>query len=156
VRDELEADVIRYAIQQQKPVFCICRGIQMLNVALGGTLFTDLHDYFSPKIKHNWWGDTPRDYLAHTVQITPGSKLNAILGEETIQVNSLHHQGIEKAAPNLRPIAYAPDGLVEAVEMVDYPFCLGVQWHPESMPDSIQQQTLFRAFLQAVEDSAAR
>jgi len=155
-RDQIEAWLIRWACDEERPMLAICRGIQTLNVALGGSLYQDVltempdalrHAYYDPQ--ENW----PRDYLPHTVQVTPHSRLAAALGltkAEPLRVNSLHHQGIKSVADGLMPTAYAPDGLIEALELPDHRFALGVQWHPEELAtnDPLMLR-LFEAFVEA-------
>ena len=148
-RDEQEIQLIRRAAEDGKPFMGICRGIQAINVALGGTLFTDIQDQFSGSLRHDCYPDLPRDYLAHQVRVTPGSTLSRILNQEDPRVNSLHHQGIQKLAPALRAMAYAPDGIIESVELPNHPFGIGVQWHPECLPNREEQRALFRAFIMA-------
>ncbi len=148
-RDEVEINLARLAASTGLPFLGICRGIQVINVALGGTLFTDIADQLPGALKHDYDSSTERAREAHPVQLESGSSLAHILGGDSVRVNSLHHQGIEKIAAGLRPIATAPDQLVEAVELPGHPFGLGVQWHPEAMPDSPQMQALFRAFIEA-------
>ncbi len=148
-RDEVEINLARLAAATGLPFLGICRGIQVINVALGGTLFTDIADQLPGALKHDYDSSTERAREAHPVQLESGSALAHILGGNSVRVNSLHHQGIEKIAAGLRPIATAPDQLVEAVELPGHPFGLGVQWHPEAMPDSLQMQALFRAFVEA-------
>jgi len=148
-RDRLEFELLRTALEVDLPLLAICRGIQVLNVGLGGTLYTHIQDQLPDAIKHDWYLDFPRDKIAHKVRVTPDSKLHQILGETEVPVNSLHHQGIDKLGHGLKPVATAPDGLVEAVEVMDARFALGVQWHPECLPDSIPMQKLFKAFVGA-------
>ncbi len=148
-RDEVEINLARLAAGTGLPFLGICRGIQVINVALGGTLFTDIADQLPGALKHDFDSSTERAREAHPVQLESGSRLAHILGGNSVRVNSLHHQGIEKIAAGLRPIATAPDQLVEAVELPGHPFGLGVQWHPEAMPDLPQMQALFRAFVEA-------
>ena len=148
-RDEVEINLARLAASTGWPFLGICRGIQVINVALGGTLFTDIADQLPDALKHDYDSSTERAREAHPVQLEAGSALARILGGTSVKVNSLHHQGIEKIAADLRPIAEASDHLVEAVELPGHPFGLGVQWHPEAMPDSPQMQALFRAFVEA-------
>jgi len=148
-RDEVEINLARLAASTGWPFLGICRGIQVINVALGGTLFTDIMDQMLGALKHDYDSITERDFEAHPVQLEPDSVLTQTLGAPSVRVNSLHHQGIENVAARLRPIAAAPDRLVEAVELPGHPFGLGVQWHPEAMPDSLQMQALFRAFVEA-------
>ena len=148
-RDQLEFELLRTALDIDLPLLAICRGIQVLNVGLGGTLYTHIQDQLPDAIKHDWYPNYPRDRIAHTVSVAPSSKLHQILGDSEVPVNSLHHQGIDKIGQGLKPIATAPDGLVEAVEVASARFALGVQWHPECLPDSLPMQQLFRAFIEA-------
>ena len=148
-RDEVELGLARLAVRQDLPLLGICRGLQVINVAMGGTLYTDIEDQFSRQIRHDCYPGWPRDYLAHPVDLLPGSKLHAILGKARLEVNSFHHQAIERLAPGLRPTAHAPDGLIEAVEIPGHRFGIGVQWHPECMPDSAEMRALFDAFIQS-------
>lgn len=146
-RDDLEIHLTRMAAAARRPFLGICRGIQVINVALGGSLFTDLSDQLPAALKHDQYPEMPRDFLAHSVQIAPGSRLAQILKEETIRVNSMHHQGVKGVATPLTPVAFAPDTLVEAVELPDHPFGLGVQWHPECLQELTPQRELFRALV---------
>ena len=149
-RDNLEIELVQRAAQQQIPFLGICRGIQVINVALGGTLFTHVADQLPGALRHDWYPDIPRDTLAHGVEVQPGSLLAAVTGSTALKVNSLHHQGLKDTAPALQAIAVAPDGLTEAVELPGHPFGLGVQWHPEWMPEIDTAQAIFRAFTAAV------
>jgi len=148
-RDALEFALIEKIMAGDKPMLAICRGIQVLNVACGGELYLDIQDQMPNALKHDWFPGFPRDKLAHTVSLTPGSQLNEIFGVDEIQVNSLHHQGISQIGKGLSATAYAPDGLVEGLEVIGMAFALGVQWHPESLPDDPGQQRLFQAFIEA-------
>ena len=149
-RDNLEIGLAQLAVRSKWPFLAICRGIQVLNVALGGSLYTDIADQFPNALRHDYYPDWPRDHNAHLIRVTPGSQLAGILGTTTFPANSLHHQGLDKVAPGLCPVAFAPDNLVEAVELIDsHPFGFGVQWHPEWLPDSAAMQALFQAFVQA-------
>ncbi len=148
-RDEMEFYLLEKALDAKKPLLAICRGIQVLNVALGGSLYTHIQDQLNPALKHDWYPKFPRDKLAHTVNLTCGSKLHDIFGKDEIQVNSLHHQGIAQVGKELEATAFAPDGLVEGVEIPEAKFALGVQWHPECLPDDAGMQALFRAFISA-------
>jgi putative glutamine amidotransferase len=150
-RDTLEISLIREALSAGKPLLAICRGIQVLNIALGGTLYTHIQDQRDQSLKHDWFPDFPRDKLAHSVRLTPGSKLHQIFGSEEIRVNSLHHQGIAELGQGLRATGLAPDDLVEGVEVEGATFAIGVQWHPECLPDDSGSQALFRAFVEACE-----
>jgi putative glutamine amidotransferase len=148
-RDALELRLVRMAAEEDKPFLGICRGIQVINVALGGTLYTDISDQLPNALKHDWYPNTSRDFLAHPVTLAPDSRLAQILGGQSFEVNSLHHQGLERLAPPLRAVGYAPDQLIEAVELPGHPFGLGIQWHPEWLQDYAPQRQLFRAFIQA-------
>ncbi|HWR38296.1 MAG TPA: gamma-glutamyl-gamma-aminobutyrate hydrolase family protein [Patescibacteria group bacterium] len=129
-RDQFELELARLAAGEKKPLLGICRGIQVLNVAYGGTLFQDLGQIEGCNIKH-FQSTTYRDAVTHTVVIEPGSALADIVGAETVQVNSFHHQSLKKVAPGLSVTAYSRDGVVEAVESRGEHFVLGIQWHPE-------------------------
>ncbi len=148
-RDDLDLSLARLAASSRKPFLGICRGIQVINVALGGTLYTDIADQTPQPLRHDWYPDIPRNHLAHEVTVEPGSRLNQILGGERFAVNSLHHQGLEQIAPGLRVVAHATDGLVEAVELPDHPFGIGVQWHPEWMQEHAPQRAIFSALIEA-------
>jgi putative glutamine amidotransferase len=150
-RDTLEIPLLRFVVAQEKPFLGICRGLQVTNVALGGTLYTHIEDQYPGALKHDWYPDIPRDTLAHPVRVEEGSRMAEILGEPLLQVNSLHHQGIKDLAPTLKAAAYAPDGMIEAVEMPGHRFGLAVQWHPEWLTDQEPMRKLFRAFVQAAE-----
>jgi putative glutamine amidotransferase len=131
--DRVELALARWAAEEGKPLLAICRGIQVLNVALGGTLYQDIKVQVPGAEKHDWYPGYPRDKLAHSVAVEPHTRLAHILGAASVQVNSLHHQAIKDLAPGLSIIAQAPDGIVEAVEAKAHPFALGVQWHPEEL-----------------------
>ncbi len=147
-RDELELDLVRRAVEAEKPFLGICRGFQVINVALGGTLYTHLPDQRPGDIDHDQ-SAPPRERLAHPVRVDAGSQLADILQETDLTVNSRHHQGAKDIPDVLRTAAYAPDGLVEAVELPGHPFGLAVQWHPENLTDQPATQRLFRAFVEA-------
>jgi putative glutamine amidotransferase len=148
-RDEVEFALLRAAAESGKPFLGICRGFQVANVALGGTLYTNIQDQFPGALKHDYDSGTQRQFLAHEVDVEKTSHLAGILGENRLRVNSLHHQGLKSLAPELRQAAYAPDGLVEAVELPGHPFGMAVQWHPEWLTDQPATRRLFRAFVVA-------
>ena len=148
-RDRVEALLVNHALKQGKPIFGICRGLQLINVAMGGTLYEDLGDQLPGSIQHDHAEEHQRDYLAHTVQVEQGSLLAEVLGCSSLQVNSLHHQGIRQLAASLQPSAFAPDGVVEGVELPGYPFGLAVQWHPEWLQMHRPMRRLFLAFVAA-------
>ena len=148
-RDRVEVLLVNHALQQSLPILGICRGLQLINVALGGTLYEDLGDQLPGSIHHDYSEEHKRDYLAHPVRLEPGSLLAEVLGCSSIQVNSLHHQGIRQLAAGLRTSASAPDGVVEGVELPGYPFGLAVQWHPEWLLAYPPMRRLFNAFVDA-------
>ena len=148
-RDRVEVLLVNHALQRGLPIFGICRGLQLINVALGGTLYEDLDDQLPGSIQHDYSEEHQRDYLAHPVQVKPGSLLAEVLGCQSTQVNSLHHQGIRQLAVSLQPSAFAPDGVVEGVELPGYPFGLAVQWHPEWLQMHRPMRRLFLAFVAA-------
>lgn len=132
-RDRVELVVAQTAVALQKPLLAICRGLQVLNVALGGSLWEDVELLMPQAMHHEYVNSHPRNYLAHNVNIEPNSLLARQLGMTQTAVNSLHHQGIRRLADDLRETAVAPDGLIEAVEVIDHPYAIGVQWHPENL-----------------------
>jgi putative glutamine amidotransferase len=134
LRDEFEIALVRAAIAGEIPVLCICRGIQVLNVALGGTLVQDIADQLTDEIHHAQAEiGIPRQDPSHAVQVEPDSRLAAIYGDDRIEANSFHHQALKQVSPNLKVVAHSPDGIVEAVEGCGSSWVLGVQWHPEMM-----------------------
>jgi len=148
-RDRTEIKLFLDSIEKGIPFLGICRGIQTINVALGGTLYTHIPAQYPGEIHHPYIQGNPRDYLAHLVDIHPNTLLVEILGQASIQVNSMHHQGIRDLAPDLIETAHAPDGLIEAVELPNYPFGIAVQWHPECLTTHAPMKTLFNAFVKA-------
>ena len=148
-RDKMEIALVKILVQHAKPFLGICRGAQVINVALGGTLQTDIADQVESALKHDYYPDWPRSHYAHGVTLMPGSRLADICGAVSFQVNSLHHQACKKLAPDLQTTAYASDGVIEAFEMPDHTFGLGVQWHPENLLDSPQACALFDALTAA-------
>lgn len=149
-RDAITLPLIRAALAAQVPIFCICRGFQELNVALGGTLDTQVHQA-DGRFDHRAPRDVPLDEMygpRHKVTFTAGGQFARLVGKTEIEVNSLHWQGIAKAAARIQVEGRADDGVIEAVSLKDYSgFCLGAQWHPEfrvtENPDSM---ALFKAF----------
>lgn len=155
-RDRIEILLAGQVVQRGLPFLGICRGIQVINVALGGTLYSDVADQHPGAVRHDSSPDIPRDHPAHEVEIAPGSRLAQILGVNRVATNSLHHQAVRQLAPGLTACAYTLDGLLEAFEIPDHPFGLAVQWHPEWMPDSLPMQALFRSFSGAALRGASR
>ena len=148
-RDEIELGLVRSAAAGGLPFLGICRGCQVVNVALGGTLYLDIPTELPQAARHNYSSETERSLLVHDVTIEPHGRLSQILGGTRLKVNSLHHQAVRDAAPGLQAVAHAPDGVVEALELPDHPFGLAVQWHPECLPDEPSSRALFEAFVQA-------
>jgi len=147
-RDELEFGLLRRAISDDKPFLGICRGFQVVNVGLGGTLHTHIPDQVPGALKHDNAGDKRHD-LVHEVRFQEGSQVAEVMTEPLLRVNSHHHQGIENVAPGLRAVGYAPDGLVEAIELPEHRFGLAVQWHPEWLTDMQPTRRLFKRFIEA-------
>lgn len=151
-RDEFELDLARRAVEADLPVFAICRGAQVLNVASGGTLVQDIPSAVASDLRHSL--AEPKDAVAHDVRVAPGSRLERALGPalaaaHTCRVNSRHHQSIRALGRGLVASATAPDGVVEAIEATDKPFCIGVQWHPENFWRTGEFTPLFDAFIEA-------
>jgi len=151
-RDEMEFELLQLALERALPVLAICRGMQLLNVVLGGTLYQDLASDFDAAISHDSWKDV--DASIHTVRPAGPALLDDVFADEPTVQNSAHHQGIERLAADLEPVGYAPDGLIEAVEyrMADGGWTVGVQWHPERKIDRDDgvNRRLFEAFGDAV------
>jgi putative glutamine amidotransferase len=132
VRDTFDAAAARWALERHVPLLCSCRGIQVLNVALGGSLYQDVGTEPGTTLTHSQ--KEPRDQPPHKVKVTPGSRLAEVLGADEVEVNSMHHQAIKGLGRGLTAVAWAPDQIVEGVELPDHPgFVLGVQWHPEEL-----------------------
>ncbi|HAE85661.1 MAG TPA: hypothetical protein DCG78_04035 [Anaerolineaceae bacterium] len=151
-RDAFELSLIPLVLAADKPLLAICRGVQVLNVALGGSLYEDIASALPAALRHDWYPNYQRDYLAHTVEVEPGSRLAEILGTRKLRTNSLHHQAIRQPAPALEVVAYAEDGVIEAVELPGKRFAIGVQWHPECLPDEPAMQRLFSEFVKAAHE----
>lgn len=159
-RDALELTLTRWAVADDRPLFGICRGHQVINVALGGTLVQDIPSQVNTTYTHDIPDAMPRSTRIHAVDIEPGSRLAAILGTTHVEVNSLHHQSVAQAAPNARITAHAPDGVTEAIEVPDRRFALSVQWHPEDLVDEGDEvgaamRHLFESFVEAAREYAA-
>jgi putative glutamine amidotransferase len=155
-RDEFEMALVHAARARSLPTLAICRGVQILNVALGGTLVQDIPTEWVKPIVHD--GDWARTARVHEVEVAAGSRLARALGTERPTVNSMHHQAIGKVAPCLATVARAPDGLVEGVEWpTDDWWMVGVQWHPEELWNSPEpwDRDLFAAFVEVVRRGVA-
>jgi len=152
-RDRLEIFLLRNIIQAPKPFLGICRGIQLINVALGGSLYSDISTERPNSMEHR---HARTDLFTHQVKITLNSRLIKIIGDGEIAVNSRHHQGINTLAAGLKAVAFAPDGIIEGIELPAYPgiFGIGVQWHPEDMLEQPSAKELFKAFVKAAREFA--
>ncbi len=152
-RDRYELELLRLAFTAGTPVFAICRGIQVLNVALGGTLVQDVATQLQSALNHAV--REPPSAIAHDIWINPGSLLERLMREhlddDTCAVNSRHHQSIKTLGEGLVISATAPDGVIEAVEDPRRPFCLGVQWHPENFYRTGEFRPIFEGFVQAAQ-----
>lgn len=149
-RDRVEIFVAQEATKMGKPLLAICRGHQVLNVALGGTMWEDIATQRENSIQHDFYLTGRRSEIAHEVELVPESRLAAIIGRESTGVNSLHHQAVRDIAPDLVVSAVAPDGVVEGLEVPGHPFAVAVQWHPESLIDDHPPMlALFEALIAA-------
>ena len=147
-RDAAEISLMLASVNDGKPLLGICRGAQVMNVALGGTLYTHVIDQLKGAIDHSYPGSLRRA-IVHPVNVDESSRSAEIFGETLLNVNSLHHQGLKDIAPGLRVAGHAPDGLVEVVELPDHPYAVAVQWHPEWLTDQPAMQRLFKSFVDA-------
>ena len=149
-RDRFELKLVQKAIEKKKPLLAICRGIQILNVASGGTLYQDIYTQIPTSIKHVWHSvgsyDAPPRHPVHVVRIKRDSRIFKIFQEECLRVNSFHHQAIKKIGEHFAATAWAEDGVVEAIEHHGGEFIVGVQWHPERMIDGGMLR-IFKAFV---------
>ncbi len=149
LRDRMELRLTQFALEKDLPLFGICRGLQVMNVALGGTLFQDIPDQKPSEILHDDRSGKRKD-PAHHVVIHEKSVLHSILRAERFEVNSFHHQAIKKLGTGLIPTAWAEDGIIEGIELPGRSFFLGVQWHPEEYWDSPSPfRSLFHALIEA-------
>jgi putative glutamine amidotransferase len=149
--DALEVPLVKKALQLGLPVLGVCRGHQMVNVALGGTLYQDITAEGVSSFDH--WAplEKGRDYLAHTIRLEPDSFLREVVGQDELQVNSFHHQAVKLVAPGLRVNATSPDGVIEGLEAADGRV-LTVQCHPESLVNAPWVRALFQAYVAAAAD----
>jgi putative glutamine amidotransferase len=148
-RDELEVRLVEHSLDRDLPLLAICRGIQVLNVALGGTLHQDVKSAPGTDIEHSQ--KRGRHRTSHPVRIEAGSRLAKVIGAYELEVNSFHHQAIKELGRGLRAVAFAPDHLIEGAEIGDPErFVLGVQWHPEELASHHETaRRLFRALVEA-------
>lgn len=145
-RDVTELSLLKRSVEDGKPFLAICRGVQVMNVALGGTLYTHIPAQFNTTLQHSHDEFTT---IAHPVNIDEDSRMAEIFGETLLQVNSLHHQGLKDVASPLKVVGHAPDGMIEAVELPNHPYAMGVQWHPEWLTDQPVMRRLFKSFVDA-------
>jgi len=152
-RDQVELTLVRWAMADRKPVLGVCRGLQIVNLAAGGTLYQDLADQMPGSIKHDYFpfgGRYSRDHLSHEVSVATNTKLAEIFGAGALKVNSMHHQGVRQLGASLVASAVAPDGLVEGLESSDNSYLIAVQWHPEALTEnSPRTRRLFESFVEA-------
>ena len=150
IRDEIESRLANLAYDTGWPVFGICRGVQIMNVAAGGKLYSDIPDQVpGVRFVHQQTSAVPRDHIVHKVNILSGTLLHRILEKDTVEVNSFHHQAVSEPGERMMITAYSEDGIPEGLEMPGHPFALGVQWHPECMQTCDDHMKLFRAFVDA-------
>ena len=146
-RDAFEFALVEQALARQVPLLCICRGMQVLNIHLGGTLYEHLPDAYGEAVAHR---APPREPTPHALRLVAGTRLAGLLGREEAEAASWHHQAVKALGRGLVPAAHAPDGLVEALELPGHPWLLAVQWHPELTAASDPlQQGLFDALVAA-------
>jgi putative glutamine amidotransferase len=149
-RDAVELPLTKRALADKTPIFAICRGIQVLNVAAGGSLLQDIATQLPNAQKHDQHPDHGPSHLAHPIQIEPNSRIAAICGQTRMTVNSLHHQAIDRVGVGLSVVARSSDGIIEAIETKDDRWVVGIQWHPEWMlKDREDMPALFQAFCDA-------
>jgi putative glutamine amidotransferase len=147
-RDTLEIALIGHMLKANKPIFAICRGCQILNIAAGGDMYQDLYTQRDNLLQHTQ--HAPRSHTSHTLEVVEDSLLHRISGEVSFKVNSFHHQAVRNLAPGFVVSAAAKDGVIEAFESRNHTFVLGVQWHPEFMAEKDEvSQRLFNTFVAA-------
>lgn len=148
-RDKLEGMLLKLALDEDKPILGICRGLQFINGATGGTLFQDIETEYPSNVNHRQ--KPPYDKPIHSVSVEKESPLFELLGKELLLVNSCHHQAIKNLSPKLSAMAKAPDGIVEAVYMPDKKFVWATQWHPEFLHKVDEDsRKIFKAFIEAI------
>lgn len=163
-RDRSELHLLELVRECDLPILGVCRGIQMMNIACGGDLIQDIATGRPAALKHDYFPPSPRDYLAHEIRIAEKSLLRELLGAETMDVNSLHHQALDRVAEGWIATAWAPDGIVEAIEPDPargdasrrQPFLLGVQFHPEDLQALAPMRRIFAALVDAARQYRAR
>lgn len=155
-RDRLEFLLIQHMMEMGKPILGICRGMQVLNAALGGTLYQDLAHEWHGRIQHSQ--RAARNHLSHTVRVDPDSQLATLLsGQSVVRTNSFHHQAVRDVAPGFAAVAWDEEGLIEGIESTNHPFVLAVQWHPENLWRTTPLFLgLFKGLVEAAADTAVR
>lgn len=149
-RDSMELLLLTLSMEMKKPLLGICRGVQLINIGLGGDVYQDILSQFKEDFPIAHTQPFGYEIPSHTVSVTDGTLLSKITQSGTIRVNSMHHQAVRKVAPGLVASGFAPGGLIETVEMPDYPFFLGVQWHPEYLWDHDDAaRRIFECFVDA-------
>lgn len=151
-RDAVEMQLVRKCLEKGIPIFGICRGLQLLNVFFGGNIYQDINTQFKTNIEHQQKEE--RTKATHEVVVEKNSKLFSIIEMENLFVNSMHHQAIRKVGERLTSVASAPDGIVEAIELENYPFCVAVQWHPEELAKAgdLPSKKMFESFIESAND----
>jgi putative glutamine amidotransferase len=150
-RDQAELSLARWALTDDLPVLAICRGIQVLNVASGGTLTQDIPTCVPNALSHSCVAGRPLPKIAHTVNVAPDTRLASLIGAGQVDVNSAHHQAADVVGDDLVVTARAPDGVIEGLEAADHRFCIGVQWHPEVM---VEHTSLMRRLFEGLIEAA--
>lgn len=145
-RDQSEILMAKKAFERKMPLLGICRGEQVMNVAFGGTLYQDIDTQVEHVLKHTQ--ASMRHELTHTVELFP-SKLQQIIGQDSILTNSFHHQAVDAIASGFLLNARTKDGVVEGIEHPEHPYCIGVQWHPEGLQNDEPSDKLFKSFIEA-------
>ncbi|QBD80450.1 gamma-glutamyl-gamma-aminobutyrate hydrolase family protein [Ktedonosporobacter rubrisoli] len=154
--DELELSLARWAFEQNVPTLGICRGMQVINVALGGTLYQDLQEEYPESLRHANW-DRPRNTIIHQLRVERGSHMEELLGALEVPANSLHHQAIKEAGKGVRITGYAEDGVIELLEVPEHRFMVAAQCHPEELYKEHQPWArYFQAFIEACSVKSVR
>jgi putative glutamine amidotransferase len=152
-RDVIESALLRHAMERKLPVLAVCRGLQILNVVCGGTLYQDVKAQVPAALKHDYFPTpaTPsRKYLAHAVSVKSQTRLGEIMGATQVDVNSMHHQAIKELGQGLVANAFAPDGIIEGIEGTNGQYLMAVQWHPEELTETQpEMKRLFTTFIDA-------
>jgi putative glutamine amidotransferase len=148
-RTAFERDLLDAALANRLPVLGVCGGMQLLNVVRGGTLYQDLGEDVGVRTHEQ---PPPKDVASHDVEVAPGTQLASLVGAGRLPVNSTHHQAVRDAGAGVLVSGRAPDGVIEAIEIPDHPFALGVQWHPEALAQEPRQAAIYRGLVEAARD----